>query len=250
MSSSETRAANSSPGPISDASPLPNLSQDLNYSSPSARSSDSVQLHVEEFLQRLARKPHPRRYGRRGRRAIELATPSSAVSTKDCSAACSDDNSIPGTSAKRQRCHRVDDEEDHLTLLHVCSGERTTATEQPLDYAPARASAVRTKRRAVRPWSSAHPKQGVSLHTSSFKERGDKCPPQTPSVKQQPLDHWKSIRTSIRSTRKTSERQDTTKTSFRSSLFFIPIEDAEAAYVRKFHPAHKFRQSPSYMRQC
>lgn len=250
MPGSETRVVNSSSRSVS-TSLFPNLSQDLDYSSPSTRSPGLVQLHVEEFLQRLAPKPRPRRYGRRGRRAIKLATPSSAISTEDCSAAGSDDNSIPGNSAKRQRGHRVDDE-DHLSLSPVCPGERTTATEQPrpLDYAPAQASAGRTKRRAVRQWTSVHPKQGVSLRASSFKGRNDKCPPQTPSVKQRPLDHWKSIRTSIGSTRKISETQGTTKTSFRSPLFFIPIEDAEAAYLQKFHPAHKFRQSLPYMRQC
>ena len=230
---------------MSNASPFP----DLDYSSPSTRSSDPVQLHVEEFLQRLAPKPRPRRYGRRGRRAIELATPSSAISTEDCSAAGSDDNRTPGISAKRQRRHRVDDK-DHFALSPICSRERTTATEQPLDCAPAQASAGRKKRRAVRPWSSAHPKQGVSLRASSFKGRNDKCPLQTLSVNQQPLDDWKSIRTSIGSTRKKSQTQDTTKTSFRNPLFFIPIEDAEAAYLQKFHPAHKFRQFLPYMRRC
>lgn len=247
LSSSETRAVNSSSRPIS-TSPFPNLSQDLDYSSSSTRSSDPVQLHVEEFLQRLAPKPCPRRYGRRGRRAIELATPSSKISTKVSSAAGSDDNSIPGTSAKRQRHHRVD--EDHLTFSPVCSGERTTASEQPLDYAPVQASAGRAKRRAVRPWSSVHPKRGVALHAPSFNWHNDKCPPRTPSVKQQPLDHWRSSRTSIGSTPGISETQGTTKTSLRSPLFFIPIKDAEAAYLQKFHPAHEFCQFLPCMRQC
>lgn len=213
--------------------PVP-VNSSSEISTPPTHTSDSMQMPIEDFLQRLTRR-NPRRYGRRNRRIIRSSSPSPPPHRNSGDEHCEE---RPALLKRLHRRHIDDDDSGSSSPVTLMTNE--TITRPPLHLVPAKIQGpTRKKHRAIRPWATVDPKRGIPFRAASFKSND------LSSVHQQPLTRWKiNTESSVKPRETVMHKRNRVNPPKRTisrcqPLFLVPVADAEEAYSTKLH-ANKF----------